>query len=57
MVKIKHKGVEYEDNSSLKLGIDEYLIFDKDKNEIRMEIPFDVLFNPEKNKELGKPIE
>lgn len=36
-----------------KFGIDEYIVFDEAKNEIRMEIPADVLFDPEKNKGLG----
>ena len=36
-----------------KFGIDEYITFDEAKNEIRMEIPADVLFDPEKNKGLG----
>ena len=36
-----------------KFGIDEYITFDEAKNEIRMEIPCDVLFDPEKNKGLG----
>ena len=39
-----------------KFGIDEYIDFDLEKNEIRMEIPFTVLFNPEKNKALGEEI-
>jgi hypothetical protein len=39
--------------SNKKFGIDEYIVFDKDKNEIRMEIPMDVLHDPEKNKRLG----
>ena len=34
-------------------GIDEYIEFDKQKGEIRMAIPCDVLFDPEKNKGLG----
>ena len=37
-------------------GIDEFLEFDLEKNEIRMEIPFTTLFNPEKNKALGEEI-
>ena len=36
-----------------KFGIDEYIEFDSVKGEIRMEIPCDVLFDPEKNKGLG----
>ena len=36
-----------------KFGIDDYIIFDEVKNEIRMEIPWDVLADPEKNKGLG----
>ena len=35
-------------------GIDPYIVFDDAKNEIRMEIPWDVLMNPEKNKALGE---
>ena len=35
-------------------GIDEYMVFDKSKNEIRMEIPMTVLFDPDKNKGLGE---
>ena len=34
-------------------GIDEYITFDKVKNEIRMQIPTEQLFNPELNKKLG----
>lgn len=37
-----------------KFGIDPYITFDKLKDEIRMEIPWDVLMNPEKNKALGE---
>ena len=40
-------------NSNNKFGIDPYINFDGVKNEIRMEIPWDVLFNPEKNRALG----
>lgn len=35
-------------------GIDDYIVFDENLNEIRMEIPWDVLFDPEKNKALGE---
>lgn len=35
-------------------GIDKFIVFDKNKNEIRMEIPMDVLFDPDKNKGLGE---
>ena len=51
------KGSEAEENVGTgrkKFGIDEYIVFDKVKSEIRMEIPMDVLFNPEKNKKLGE---
>ena len=41
-------------NSNRKFGIDPYINFDKVKNEIRMEIPWDVLFDPEKNRALGE---
>lgn len=37
-----------------KFGLDPYIIFDKTKGEIRMEIPMDVLFDPDKNKALGE---
>ena len=37
-----------------KFGIDEFIDFDLEKNEIRMEIPWTELFNPEKNEALGK---
>jgi len=37
-----------------KFGIDPYIVFDTHKGEIRMEIPFDVLMDPEKNKKLGE---
>ena len=40
--------------SNRKFGIDEYIAFDGEKNEIRMEIPWDVLMDPEKNKKLGE---
>lgn len=36
-----------------KFGIDNFIVFDEVKNEIRMEIPWDVLTDPEKNKGLG----
>lgn len=36
-----------------KFGIDDYIIFDEVKNEIRMEIPWDVLTDPKKNEGLG----
>ena len=34
-------------------GLDEYINFDKARNEIIMEIPWDVLIDPEKNRMLG----
>jgi len=37
-----------------KFGIDPYIVFDQVKDEIRMEIPWDVLMNPEKNRKLGE---
>jgi len=37
-----------------KFGLDEFIVFDKVKDEIRMEIPMDVLFDPDRNKELGE---
>ena len=36
-----------------KFGLDDYIEFDTVNKEIRMEIPCDVLFDPEKNKGLG----
>ena len=39
--------------SAKKFGIDDYIVFDDKKGEIRMEIPMDVLFDPERNKRLG----
>ena len=35
-----------------KFGIDEFIVFDTNLNEIRMEIPMDTVMDPEKNKEL-----
>ncbi len=35
-------------------GLDPYITFDTVKDEIRMEIPWDVLMDPEKNKKLGE---
>ncbi|KKN20672.1 hypothetical protein LCGC14_0933220 [marine sediment metagenome] len=32
-----------------KFGIDPYIVFDKNLNEIRMEIPLDKLMDPEEN--------
>ena len=40
--------------SNNRFGIDPYINFDTNKNEIRMEIPWDVLYDPEKNRALGK---
>jgi len=37
-----------------KFGLDPYIVFDDVKDEIRMEIPWDVLMDPEKNKALGE---
>jgi len=37
-----------------KYGIDEYMVFDTDKDEIRMKIPMDVLLDPKKNRALGE---
>ena len=42
--------------SNKKFGIDPYIVFDDIKNEIRMEIPWDVLFDPDKNRALGEII-
>ena len=41
-------------SNARKFGIDEYIAFDGVKNEIRMEIPMTVLFDPEKNRGLGE---
>lgn len=35
-----------------KFGIDPYIVFDKNLNEIRMEIPMDTVMDPEKNRKL-----
>lgn len=51
------EGSEEEKNrgtNRVKFGIDEYIVFDDKRNEIRMEIPMTELFDPEKNKKLGK---
>lgn len=40
--------------STAKFAIDPYIVFDGDKNEIRMEIPLDEVMDPKKNKELSK---
>jgi hypothetical protein len=40
--------------SNKEFGIDPYIEFDKNLNEIRMEIPMTELLDPEKNKELRK---
>lgn len=37
-----------------KFGLDPYIDFDGVKNEIKMEIPWDVLMDPEKNRMLGE---
>ena len=42
--------------SKKRFGIDPYIVFDDVKNEIRMEIPWDVLFDPDKNRALGEEI-
>lgn len=34
-------------------GLDEFIEFDKEKGEIRMQIPMDHILDPEKNKKLG----
>ena len=41
-------------SSTREFGLDEYITFDGVKNEIRMEIPMPVLFDPEQNKNLGE---
>jgi hypothetical protein len=38
--------------SNEKFGLDDYIVFDEVKNEIRMEFPLDTLMDPEKNKRL-----
>ncbi|KKL47700.1 hypothetical protein LCGC14_2332960 [marine sediment metagenome] len=38
--------------SHKKFGIDDYIVFDTNLNEIRMEIPMDTVMDPEKNKKL-----
>ena len=40
--------------SNEKFGLDDYIVFDEVKNEIRMEFPLDTLLDPEKNKRLGE---
>lgn len=42
-----------ESQTHKKFGIDEFITFDKNKNEIRMQIPMEELLDPEKNKKLG----
>ena len=41
-------------SSAKRFGIDDYITFDGDKNEIRMEIPMTVLFDPDQNRGLGE---
>jgi len=41
-------------SSAKQFGIDEYITFDGNKNEIRMEIPMTVLFDPKENRGLGE---
>lgn len=43
-------------SSVRQFGIDPFITFDGDKNEIRMEIPMDKLLKPEKNKELTSEV-
>ena len=43
-------------SSARKFGIDPYIEFDKNLNEIRMEIPMNLLFDPETNKALRSEI-
>ena len=53
------RGSEEEENVGTgrkKFGLDPYIIFDEVKNEIRMEIPMDILFDPDKNKALREEI-
>ena len=40
--------------SKEQFGLDPYINFDLPRNEIRMEIPWDVLIDPEKNRRLGE---
>ena len=40
--------------SKKQFGLDPHIVFDEVKNEIRMEIPWDVLMDPEKNRTLGE---
>ena len=51
------RGSEEEKNrgsGKIKFGLDPFIVFDEVKNEIRMEIPLDILMDPEKNKKLGE---
>lgn len=41
-------------SNTKQFGLDPYIEFDLVKDEIRMEIPWDVLFDPDKNKALGE---
>ena len=43
-------------SSTRQFGIDPYIEFDTNLNEIRMEIPMEILFDPEKNKALRSEI-
>lgn len=43
-------------SSMRKFGIDPYIVFDGDKNEIRMEIPMDKLLKPEENKKITREV-
>ena len=52
--RIKSDDLDLTYKSKKKFGLDPYIVFDEVKNEIRMEIPLDVLMDPEKNKKLGE---
>ena len=56
MTKVKRGGKIEEVRTGYETGLDEFILFDYDRNEMRMEIPWGVLIDPKTNKELGEKI-
>ena len=56
MTRVKRGGKIEEVKTGYETGLDEFILFDHDRNEIRMELPFDILVNPKTNKALGEKI-
>ena len=52
MTRFIENGIEREVRTPNEIELNDYLVINKDKNEITLEIPLSKLMNPEENKKM-----